>query len=448
MHPELGKEVVLKLARDGAGSDATARGVTERGRVAAEAQILARIEHPNLARIYDLDFHQERPFLVMEFIRGRTLEQYARQEKPSRRETAQLLAKIARGLAVAHRCGITHLDIKPSNVLIDDRGEPRLIDFGLAHLADAWHEEVLVESSLRGTLHFMSPEQAQGRVAEIDFRSDIFALGGLLFFLLTDSPPYPRGRFSELLQRVRTCQWDQERLYHRHIPPGLRNCCLQALHEDPDRRFRSAEAFAGCLEQCGRRWPAATLYSSTVAILLLTALAAVAAGRGWLRFSQPSVTPSVSPPTKLSSARHEAAARQLAHVPELTVEVWETDRFLKLPDIAPVRGGDQLRITAKIPADMYYTLFLLTSEGLWEEIQVGRTTGRVTDIRYPEAGKAVPLTGPPGTELILVCGRSSGPLSRRRSGDGLETRATAAGAARTLGTARGSRRCLRPAARP
>ena len=121
-------EVVLKLAKNTPELPATQRRHLE-----SEARILASIEHPNLARVYDLDCYQDRPFLVMESIKGRTLEQYVRQEKPTPRDCAQTLAKIARGLSAVHRRNIVHLDIKPGNILIDEQNEPRIIDFGLAH---------------------------------------------------------------------------------------------------------------------------------------------------------------------------------------------------------------------------------------------------------------------------------------------------------------------------
>ncbi len=344
----------------------------------------------------------------MEFIRGRTLEQFARQAKPSCREAALLVAKLARGLAVAHRCGIAHLDIKPSNVLVDDRGEPHLIDFGLAHLSDAWHLEVLDERSLRGTLCFMAPEQAQGRAADIDYRSDIFALGGLLFFMLTGSAPYPPGKFEELLQRVRACQWDQELLYHRHIPPRLRHCCLRAMAETPDRRFSGAEAFAKTLERfCHEpsHWRIAA--GGAVATLL-----ALGVSLALLEYGFPSGGSRSDPPVGRSgepvSARPPQPSATVVAAPDLTVEAWESDRFRCLPECAPLRTGDQLRIVAKIPPGMYYSLFLLDSEGQFQALQEGRAGEEPLELRYPATGKAVPLIGPPGTELVVLCGRRSG----------------------------------------
>ena len=141
----------------------------------SEGRLLVDLEHPNLVRIYDLDFHDDRPFLVMEYVHGRNLEEYARDEPVTPRRAAALVAKLAEVMAVAHRHGIIHCDIKPKNILIDKLGEPRLIDFGMARLRHAWSDRV--ESSLGGTVAYMAPEQARLEIDRIGPRSDIFALG-------------------------------------------------------------------------------------------------------------------------------------------------------------------------------------------------------------------------------------------------------------------------------
>ena len=125
--------MVLKLGRQPVGDD-------ERASLVAEGRLLADLEHINLVRIYDLDFHNDRPFLVMEYVHGRNLEDYARDEPVTPRRAAELVAKLAGALAMVHRRGIIHRDIKPRNILIDEAGEPRLIDFGLARLRHAWSD--------------------------------------------------------------------------------------------------------------------------------------------------------------------------------------------------------------------------------------------------------------------------------------------------------------------
>ncbi len=124
IHPGLGQDMVLKLGRRPVGGD-------ERVSLVKEGRLLKDLEHINLVKIYDLDFHNEQPFLVMEYIHGRNLEDYARDEPITPRRAAELVARLAGALAMVHRRGVIHRDIKPRNILIDESGEPRLIDFGL-----------------------------------------------------------------------------------------------------------------------------------------------------------------------------------------------------------------------------------------------------------------------------------------------------------------------------
>jgi predicted Ser/Thr protein kinase len=168
VHIKLGNDLVLKLSRGRVGADKRS-GLFEEGR------LLIDLEHPNLVRIFDCDFHDDRPFLVMEYVHGRNLEQFSVEEPVTPRRAAALVAKLAEVMAVAHRHGIVHCDIKPRNVLIDKAGEPRLIDFGMARLRHAWSDRV--ETSWGGTVAYMSPEQARLEIDRIGPRSDIFGLG-------------------------------------------------------------------------------------------------------------------------------------------------------------------------------------------------------------------------------------------------------------------------------
>src|SRR5271170_8088038 len=130
IHPGLGQDMVLKLGRRPVGGD-------ERATLVREGRLLKDLEHINLVKIYDLDFHNDRPFLVMEYVHGSNLEDYARDEPVTPRRAAELVTKLTGALAMVHRRGIVHRDIKPRNILIDEAGQPRLIDFGLARLRHA-----------------------------------------------------------------------------------------------------------------------------------------------------------------------------------------------------------------------------------------------------------------------------------------------------------------------
>jgi serine/threonine protein kinase len=242
VHPELGKELVIKLARRSA-----AVNTAERDRMIREGRLLAGCDHPNLVRVVDLDFHEGRPFVVMEHVRGRNLEQYAEERRVEPRQAAALAIELARAVTYIHERGVLHLDIKPKNILIGEETRPKLIDFGLARLRHAWTEDPNVSSG--GTTSYMSPEQANCDEARIGPWTDVFGLGGVLFYLLTGRPVYQNTPEASALQRA--CKGDQvsPRRINPRVPRCLERICLKALAIDPERRYRTAEELERALHR-------------------------------------------------------------------------------------------------------------------------------------------------------------------------------------------------------
>jgi serine/threonine protein kinase len=388
LHPDLKIEVAIKVPRRRANAPSPPPD-----ELRAEAQTLAALSHPNLARVFDVGEHDGLPYLVSEYIRGRTLEQFALDQSPSPREAALLVAKTARALAVAHSSGVVHLDIKPRNILIDERGEPRLIDFGLAIRRHADDETAAESGSLRGTLCFMSPEQAQGNQTAIGPRSDIFALGGVLFYLLTRQCPYDSDNFTELLEQARQGNWRRELLVDKQVPSSLQRICQRAMDVALERRFATADEFAAELERYALPplWRRRNLLAAGclgVAALLLTA--------PFLRSS--------GAPTN-----DAAPAAPAGNHPLLSIQVWDDGRYLRLVDATPLKNGDRLRLTAKLPADCHAAMFLLTSEGQWKLLSQAEPA---STLQFPaDDDQAVPLNGPPGTEVVIVCGQHGSPIS-------------------------------------
>ena len=238
VHPGLARDLVLKRSLAPVRPDG-------RCDIIEEGKILAGLKHPNLVQVYDQDFHEERPYLVMEFIRGRTLEQLASEGRLKPRRAAAVLAKVAGAVDYAHRHGIVHRDIKPKNILVDEAGEPRLIDFGMARLRHAWSDDPVQPG---GTFAFMPPEQAQVESPQeqekVGPRSDVFALGAVLYYLLTDGAPFAGQNWHESMDRARRCDFDRKALDAPKIPGGMRRICLKAMDADPASRYPSAEARA------------------------------------------------------------------------------------------------------------------------------------------------------------------------------------------------------------
>jgi hypothetical protein len=246
VHPTLQRDVAIKWSVNPLTAGAE-------DRLASEGQLLAQLEHPGVVRVFDLDTHQGRPFLVMELVRGVDLNQYASQHRFTPLEAARLVIEIAQAVHAAHLKGITHQDIKPHNILIDEAGRPRLTDFGIARLRDIWHGEQSQPTG--GTLAYMAPEQLVGEAADIGPRADVFALAGMLFFLLTGQPPRRLSNDMQIaFRQVLAGLIDDTALASAAAPAGLRAICRRALSADPKQRPESAAEFARLLEACcGRR---------------------------------------------------------------------------------------------------------------------------------------------------------------------------------------------------
>jgi predicted Ser/Thr protein kinase len=383
IHPTLGKELVVKLGH-GATVSAASRNF-----LVKEGKLLADLDHPNLARIYDLDFHEGRPFLVMEYVRGRNLHQYAKQERPTPRQAAGIVAQVARALAVAHARGIAHLDIKPKNILIDETSRARLIDFGLARMQFAGESEAEARGPICGTPSYMAPEQARGETAKIDQRSDVFALGGVLYFLLAGKPPFKGSTLRETLELAGRGELDRQALRAVRTPRRLEAICLRALATDPAERYARVEDLAADLERFVRR--PRQLAALLVGLVLLGLI-----GLGTIWLLRQVGTPAI--PTGYP-----------------TLHVYRNGLIFELKDALPVHTGEHAEIRCQVPHGFHTALFWRDSEGsLVELTPFAIAPARPFDeLLYPdEPGAVVPITGKSGTELVLVCARRSTPISR------------------------------------
>jgi tRNA A-37 threonylcarbamoyl transferase component Bud32 len=264
VHSGLGQTVVLKWL-----NEALARDAGHVERLAREGRLLAGLDHPNIVRVLDLDVHEGRPFLAMEYVEGRTLERYALEERPGPEEAARVVAALARAAAHAHARGITHQDIKPRNALIDKEGRPRLIDFGLAWYCPAWAQGGDPLNTASGTPQYLSPEQARGQADAIGPATDVFGLGGVLYFLLTGRPLYAGGTVRETLHLAAEVAYDRAALERPRVPGRLRRLCLRALAADPAARPTARELAESLTARPARRWLVAAL-----TVLVLGGLAA------------------------------------------------------------------------------------------------------------------------------------------------------------------------------
>ena len=279
---EIRREVALKVIRAGL------RSPQARARFEAERQALARMNHPGIARIFDAGTTGEGvPFFAMELVHGEPITAWCDHHRLDLEARVALLAQVCRGVHHAHVKGVVHRDLKPSNILVadvDGRPLPRVIDFGIAKTMEVSAEpgEMLTEvGSVMGTLEYMSPEQATGDVARVDTRSDVYALGVILYQLVTGGLPFDAttlrnagplearrmvrdGEPTPPSQRYRTTPDRVAIARSRNASPlaldrWLRGpvgwIILRALERDPERRYQSASDLAADLERLVRQEP-------------------------------------------------------------------------------------------------------------------------------------------------------------------------------------------------
>ena len=224
-----------------------------------EAISAAALNHPNIAHIYEIGEHAGVNFIAMEFIDGVTLREKIHREHTELRKLLAYLQHVAEGLAKAHAAGIVHRDLKPDNIMITDDGHAKILDFGLAKLVDvskpggagelsAMATAVMPQYSqpgtVLGTVGYMSPEQAQGRVNEIDHRSDIFSFGCILFEAATQHSPFEGRDALDSLHKIVHAPTPQIKDLNPAVPDELQRIVRRCLAKDPDKRYQSIRDLA------------------------------------------------------------------------------------------------------------------------------------------------------------------------------------------------------------
>lgn len=209
-------------------------------RFLCEARSAARLSHPNICQVYGIEQAEGRHFIVMEYIRGVTLEEWIRQQQktgsPDTSVVLNVSIQIARGLEAAHRAGLVHRDIKSSNIMVTDDGVIKILDFGLAAMHDT--PRYTRDGSTLGTVMYMSPEQIRGEPA--DSRSDIWAAGVVMYEMAAGKPPFDGNYEHSVMYSVLNTDPPPLSEYGRHIPPGLIRIIDVCLKKKPEERYASA----------------------------------------------------------------------------------------------------------------------------------------------------------------------------------------------------------------
>jgi len=258
----LNRTVALKMLRTGA-----LAGGIEVQRFRNEAEAAANLSHPNIVPIYEVGEHEGLHYFSMKLVEGGHLGEL-NAACPSRdaawqRRAARLTATIARAVHHAHQHGVLHRDLKPTNILLDDAGEPHLTDFGLAKFLDD-RADLTRTTAVLGTPHYMAPEQASGQAKHATTAADIYSLGAILYELLTGQPPFRGANALEVLEKTRTSEPPPIRSLNAGADRDLETICLKCLEKDPTNRYRTAEELALDLDRFLRDEPIEATPPSTI----------------------------------------------------------------------------------------------------------------------------------------------------------------------------------------
>jgi WD40 repeat protein/predicted Ser/Thr protein kinase len=297
---ELGREVALKAL--------TTRDAELAARLLREARILSQLEHPGIVPIHDVGTLPDgRAFYVMKYVRGKQLDAWLR-ERPGRPALLRLFQRVCEAVAFAHSNSVIHRDLKPENVMVGTFGEALVMDWGLAKALGSSEPEAkprnpsdvasipldlpcaTAHGTILGTPAYMSPEQASGEIDKLDARTDVYALGAILYFLLAGKPPFSGSTVTQVLRKVRAGPTPTPRALDPSVPRSLAAICTRAMTRAPDDRYASAlemaadvqaflddfpvaaypEGLAGRVAKAIRRQRAIT---ATVAVALVLGLA-------------------------------------------------------------------------------------------------------------------------------------------------------------------------------
>ena len=245
----LDRLVALKLLRTGAfATDA------ELKRFRAEAQAVARLQHPNIVTLHEVGECEGQPFYSMELIAGLGLDALVKRGALPPDRAASYVRSVADGIHYAHTRGLLHRDLKPANVLLDDYGQPKVTDFGLARSLTG-PSDLSHSGDFIGTLLYASPEQAAGRTKEVGVGSDVWALGATLYELLTGRPPFTGETVVEVQRKILGEEPAAPRTLNPAVPRDLETVCLKCLAKEPGQRYREAKELAADLGRFLRREP-------------------------------------------------------------------------------------------------------------------------------------------------------------------------------------------------
>jgi serine/threonine protein kinase len=383
-----------------------------------EMEAVGQLEHPNIVRAMDAGNVQGVHYLAMEFVSGTDLRQLVLAYGPRPiAQACELVRQAALGLAHAHGRGLVHRDVKPSNLLLSNEGVVKVLDLGLARLQDTVPGEInrramTLAGQCMGTPDFMAPEQWEDS-HNVDSRADLYALGCTLFFLLTGRAPYENAEHSTIVRKMagHTSEPIPDLLQEcPGVPRELDALYRSLLAKNANTRMASAAEVAdriqpwaeGCVEVRDAQEPRPVSRALEVATSgrkggpirwkLLAPLVLIVIGVFfWIVRPTPRETP-----------RPEG---------RLTLSVSRDGLKDDLPMLVPLYDGEPIQLRVDVPANTSALCLLVNGAGEMQLIREIARSQEAQQVVIPAPGQALPLTGPPGTEFLFVCGTRGGALS-------------------------------------
>ncbi len=447
--PRLGREVAVKVIS----SDQAGQADRQR-RFEQEARAVAALSHPNILAVYDVGSQGGTSYVVFELLDGQTLHQRLERGPVPVRKATEYGVQICQGLAAAHARGIVHRDLKPQNLFLTAGGQVKILDFGLAKLhepsspgsaAERSEAPTATEAGLvLGTAGYMSPEQARGRLA--DARSDIFALGAILYEMLSGRRAFEGESAADMISAILNRDPpDIEAASAEPVPPGLERVIRRCLEKDPDERFQTARDVTFALEALSGQGggdvkaPVASPRGARRRAKLAAGALAAALGLGLLVLRTPPPVPRVTDHVQITSDRVEKYgpwfdAGPVTDGSRVYFNDFGNSGYSRIAYVA-ASGGEVVPFSVPFPyqplvvdvsrdgADLLVVIFdaaWFQPGELWVVPAVGGTPRRVGDLRANYA-----VWSPAGTRIALTRGRDL--LFAKADGSDLRKAWTAAG---------------------
>lgn len=317
--PQLQRFVALKILLH------NNEGNTHIERFLKEAQASARLLHPNIVRVHDLGQHNNVYFFTMDYIEGDSLLKAMRSKKYSLRKKVLLLETIARAVHFAHENGVIHRDLKPSNVMLDNEGTPYIMDFGLAKITNVKSKRLTQSGSIIGTPYYMSPEQAHGDTKAIDFSSDVYALGVILYEMLTDRVPFFGKSAIEVLLKVIEKDAVVPSKINPRVPKPLEAICLKTIAKTKQHRYLSAKELADDLQRFSRGERVVAYNKSYFPLIITSCMVIIAFITAAIYLYSSNTTPTQnSSTTQPQYAIYAKMVDQVRDYQKVTFDEWHT----------------------------------------------------------------------------------------------------------------------------